>query len=47
MMHNGCTIEQKIEIGCNGCSVAVVTNDEWKTGMGCSGYFVALIIHDM
>ena len=26
MLHNVCTIEWKIEIGCYGCSVAMVTS---------------------
>ena len=27
-MHNVCTIEWKIEIGCHGCSVAMVTSQK-------------------
>ena len=28
MIHNGGTIELKIEIGCHGCSVAMVTSQK-------------------
>ena len=27
MLHNVCTIERTIEIGCHGCSVAMVTSE--------------------
>ena len=28
MIHNGGTVKRKVEIGCNGCSVAMVTSQK-------------------
>ena len=37
MLHNTCTFEWKIEIGCHGCTF------EWKIEISCHGCSVAMV----
>ena len=46
-MHSVCTTEWKIEIGCHGCSVAMVTSLKYLTKFNISLTSQYHVIHDM